>query len=493
MSTFKGIVDEFPDIRIDYFRHNPGRRPPLACFLSHVHSDHLAGLESLKSPFIYCSAATKALLLNLESSSHKVNFELGILEARKQHFRHLKKLLKPIPLQTPTNIELGPGNEIRVTLFDANHCTGAVMFLIEGNDKAILYTGDIRSEPWFVNSLVRNPFLVPYAAGIKKLDCMYLDTSNIRPVSFPTKAEGLKELLQKVIRYPKDTVFHLTSWTFGYEEVWMALSQVLNSKIHVDKYKMRLYQSLRKEGSSLGLPQDAPVLAGYTCGNNFQPGCLTDNCNVRIHSCEKELNCSALKNKSIVWIRPIVTRSPEGEEVEEIGIGGGLGDLTKRSRLEQIDLRTIKRLLSSKDTDKSSIEDLNKLGWYSRHSPKIPVSLASLGLDSGEEICLHDFVTRFVSQSAKEKAGSTIGGIALEEIASSAYMGLPKVITFPYSRHASYEELCHLVRELNPRDIYPCTVNEANWHEGGYQPCPIYTYLPLKPSLPFLGNYRLTF
>ena len=30
------------------------RRPALACFLSHVHSDHLAGLESLKSPlYIY--------------------------------------------------------------------------------------------------------------------------------------------------------------------------------------------------------------------------------------------------------------------------------------------------------------------------------------------------------------------------------------------------------------------------------------------------------
>lgn len=35
---------------VDFFRPVPGLRPPLACFLSHVHSDHLAGLESLKSP-----------------------------------------------------------------------------------------------------------------------------------------------------------------------------------------------------------------------------------------------------------------------------------------------------------------------------------------------------------------------------------------------------------------------------------------------------------
>jgi len=51
---------------------------------------------------------------------------------------------RPIPLNTPTEIELTPRRRIRVTLFDANHCSGAVMFLIEGNDKAIIYTGDIR-------------------------------------------------------------------------------------------------------------------------------------------------------------------------------------------------------------------------------------------------------------------------------------------------------------------------------------------------------------
>jgi DNA cross-link repair 1C protein len=50
MSTFSGHIVEFPDIRVDQFRRLPGMRPPLACFLSHVHSDHFAGLETLKSP-----------------------------------------------------------------------------------------------------------------------------------------------------------------------------------------------------------------------------------------------------------------------------------------------------------------------------------------------------------------------------------------------------------------------------------------------------------
>lgn len=44
---------------VDFFRTSQHHSPPLACFLSHVHSDHLQGLESLKSPFVYCSAATR--------------------------------------------------------------------------------------------------------------------------------------------------------------------------------------------------------------------------------------------------------------------------------------------------------------------------------------------------------------------------------------------------------------------------------------------------
>ncbi len=42
---------------------------------------------------IYCSAATKELLLRLERYPHRLNFELGILESRRQQYKHLSKLL----------------------------------------------------------------------------------------------------------------------------------------------------------------------------------------------------------------------------------------------------------------------------------------------------------------------------------------------------------------------------------------------------------------
>lgn len=103
--------------------------------------------------------------------------------------------------------------------------------MIEGAGKAILYTGDVRSEPWFVSSLTRNPSLIEYTGGIKTLDKIYLDTSFTREDPFQTKAEGIKELLKKVAAYPDDTIFHLQAWTFGYEEVWIALCRALKCQV----------------------------------------------------------------------------------------------------------------------------------------------------------------------------------------------------------------------------------------------------------------------
>ena len=104
--------------------------------------------------------------------------------------------------------------------------------MIEGQGKAILYTGDTRSEPWFVNKLARSPTLVEYTSGIKTLDKLYLDTSFTGDIPFQTKSEGLAELLRKVANYPDDTIFHFQAWTYGYEDVWIALSKTLKSPVY---------------------------------------------------------------------------------------------------------------------------------------------------------------------------------------------------------------------------------------------------------------------
>ena len=75
MSTFDGYIKEFPYITgmfflkrrvdislVDHFTQKSNRPTPRAAFLSHVHKDHLTGLERYDSSFVYCSHATKEVL-----------------------------------------------------------------------------------------------------------------------------------------------------------------------------------------------------------------------------------------------------------------------------------------------------------------------------------------------------------------------------------------------------------------------------------------------
>ncbi|KAK7737106.1 hypothetical protein SLS63_002897 [Diaporthe eres] len=338
MSTFDGIIREFPGVRVDFFR-NVVDDPPLACFLSHIHSDHIAGLDTFKGRLVYCSAATRAMLLKLQRKASRINFAQGILEAEEITYRHQRNRLKALPLNTPTDVELAPNITVRVTLFDANHCPGAVMFLFEGDGKAVLYTGDIRSETWHVDALLRNPCMVEYSIDrdsrrLKTLDKIYLDTSFTEDVQFQSKADGLRELLDKVAKYPEDTLFYFSAWTYGYEDVWIALAKALNTQIHVDDYKMKVYESLRvkldNENNYLHLSPEAPALVGFPCGNRFHPGCLTRNPDVRIHSCEKGSGCPIMQKAAtgnVVWITPIVAHLRNDDDMVEVGIGGGAGDL----------------------------------------------------------------------------------------------------------------------------------------------------------------------
>lgn len=106
---------------------------------------------------------------------------------------------------------------------------------------------------------------------------------------------------------------------------------------------MRLYNALRASDGS-ALAPEAPALAGFTCGNTPQPGCLTSDNTVRIHSCGKGMNCPAI-NDDIVWIQPIVTRTTSGVEIEEVGVGGGGGDLSPRPELDLTNPAIFQQLL----------------------------------------------------------------------------------------------------------------------------------------------------
>lgn len=87
--------------------------------------------------------------------------------------------------------------------------------------------------------------MVEYTIGrdstqLKTLDKIYLDTSFTEDVQFQTKADGLRELLDKVTKYPENTLFYFSAWTYGYEDVWIALAKALNSQVRSSHYQTPL-------------------------------------------------------------------------------------------------------------------------------------------------------------------------------------------------------------------------------------------------------------
>uniref|UniRef100_A0A8C6PVV7 5' exonuclease Apollo n=1 Tax=Nothobranchius furzeri TaxID=105023 RepID=A0A8C6PVV7_NOTFU len=121
--TVNGKVIPHTPLAVDfwYVRKCPGAR---LFFLSHMHSDHTVGLTSTWSNRpIFCSPTTATLLkLKLQVKEKWIH----PLELSEPHLLHLDEINK---------------EKLSVTLIDANHCPGAVMFLFEGYFGSILYTG----------------------------------------------------------------------------------------------------------------------------------------------------------------------------------------------------------------------------------------------------------------------------------------------------------------------------------------------------------------
>ncbi|XP_051281639.1 5' exonuclease Apollo [Dicentrarchus labrax] len=217
MSVNGKVIPHTP-LAVDFWhvRKCPGTR---LFFLSHMHSDHTVGLTSTWSNRpIYCSPTTAALL----------RLKLQV----KEQWIHALELGEPylLPLD-----DIGK-ERLTVTLIDANHCPGAVMFLFQGYFGSILYTGDFRYTP----SMLREPCLRTNTT----IDVLYLDNTNCDPNrTLPSRQRATQQIKEIIRSHPNHNVV-IGLYALGKESLLLELAMEFKTWVEVSFERMETLKAL---------------------------------------------------------------------------------------------------------------------------------------------------------------------------------------------------------------------------------------------------------
>ncbi|PVG04680.1 hypothetical protein CPB86DRAFT_721045 [Serendipita vermifera] len=308
-APYHSFIRPYP-IRVDAFATPADVQdfpPPALYLLTHTHCDHINGLASRAfGGMVVCSTVAKEMLLRWEPSAERVEYDRGLRASKCLPCSHLKilptrnngkmdytfarDLLRAIPLNTPTTFELSATLTVQVTAIDANHCPGSVMFLVEGDFGAVLHTGDVRAEPFFIESLSRNPVLQQYIPDantewptspdcpVQTLEAVHVDTASLLQTNdVPTKEEAIQAMIEIMELYDPETVFYINAWTWGYEDALKAVARRFGTKVHVDRYKAEIYKQ---------------------SDDRFLKSIITSDKTTRFHACEKTYPCKNIRGIS---------------------------------------------------------------------------------------------------------------------------------------------------------------------------------------------------
>jgi DNA cross-link repair 1A protein len=152
-------------------------------------------------------------------------------------------------MMSPTVIA-SKGKPITVTLLDANHCPGAVMFLFEVGKRKILHVGDFRWNRDFM--LQHAPPLRDFFNQKSILDELFLDTTYCNPkYKLPSQdvtIQAIIAIFEKELarcKEKKTRTLHLFgAYTIGKEKMYLSVAEHFEMKVYVDSARFRILSAL---------------------------------------------------------------------------------------------------------------------------------------------------------------------------------------------------------------------------------------------------------
>jgi DNA cross-link repair 1B protein len=212
-NSWPGFVIASTTIAVDYWPRKDNDHIS-HFFLTHCHTDHTQNLDSSwRDGLIYCSSITKQLLIQMNQVP--------------------PDFIKELELDKTHVMNFDENETFNVTLIDANHCPGAVMYLFEGYFGVVLASGDFRYSPSMVQ--VDTPLYQ------KEIDICYMDNTYFNPIfqSIPTREIAFKEITRVIDelhkRFKDKVFFKIKLKKLGKEELLVKLAEHYKTGIHVSE------------------------------------------------------------------------------------------------------------------------------------------------------------------------------------------------------------------------------------------------------------------
>lgn len=222
-------IEGCPRLFIDAFRGAFLRKTSDAnntFILTHYHGDHYQSLprdSKYQGPaLIHCTLVTAALLREVHQVAPQFVVEHNYGDTWEM-------------------------DEAKITFYDANHCPGAAIVLIELPDGAHhLHCGDMRYSPH-----MKDYPLLRRAVESRKMDLIYLDTTYGHPKhDFCPQSEAVEQIasvVEQVTNASDSTLILLSCYSIGKEKVLWECSRRADQPIFVSEKKYKMLQCC-KEG-----------------------------------------------------------------------------------------------------------------------------------------------------------------------------------------------------------------------------------------------------